>query len=123
MLSGILAIGSSAVQAEILAIKKGFFNIQSGQKYSISNIHIVRERDGVFLRGSVGRRFGKSPLLSGHVDIAFLNSDGEVMGKECVYFDHHYSKRSCELHADFEFPLTEDQLSSNTIKISYIAKK
>jgi len=119
-LSGILSVGCSTLQTKIVDIDKGSFDIQNNHHYPISNVHIVEDSGELFLKGSVSHRHGKSPLSSGHVDIAFLNSDGAVKTKECIFFDNH---RSYERQANFEMPITNDLLASSKIKISYIPKK
>ena len=123
-LIGIFAAGCSTTQAvKIVDIDHNSFNIQNDPNYPISNIHIEKINDELFLKGSVSHRYGKSSLLTGHVDIIFLDSSGKVKKKECVDFDNHFSKRSCERQANFEMSITDDLLTGNTIKISYIPKK
>ena len=123
-LIGIFATGCSTTQAvKIVDIDQSSFNIQNDLNYPISNIHVEKNNGELFIKGSVSHRYGRSSLLTGHVDISFLNSDGSVKKKECVGFENHFSKRSCERQANFELPVTEDLLSSSSIKISYIPKK
>ena len=123
-LIGIFAVGCSTTQAvKIVNIDQSSFDIQNDPNYPISNIHVEQINDELFLKGSVSHRYGKASLLTGHVDIIFLDSSGKVKKKECVDFDNHISKRSCERQANFEMSITDDLLTGNTIKISYIPKK
>ena len=123
LLSFVLGTGCSTLQSKMVDINKSSFDVQSDHKYPISNIHVVNDSGELFLKGSVSRRFGKSPLLSGHIDIKFIDVNGQTMKKECVFFDSHYNKRSCEKQANFEMPVTEDLLANNTVRIEYIRKK
>ena len=123
LLAGILVSGCSTLQRKTVEINKSSFDIKNDQNYPISNIHVINESGELFLKGSVSRRFGKSPLLSGHIDIKFINVDGQTRKKECVFLESHYNKRSCEKQANFEMPVTEDLLASNTVKIEYVRKE
>ena len=76
LLSCILGAGCSTLQTKMVNINKNSFEVQSDHKYAISNIHVINDSGELFLKGSVSKRFGKSPLLSGHIDIIFLNISG-----------------------------------------------
>ena len=113
---------STSRAVRIFDIDKSLFSIQNDLNYPISNIHIEQNSGELFLKGSVSKRYGKSPLLTGHVDIEFLDSSGKVKKKECVGFDNHFSKRSCERQANFELSVTKELLSKSKIKISYVPR-
>ena len=77
-LIGIFAAGCSTTPAvKIVDIDQSTFKIQNDPHYPISNIHIEQINDELFLKGSVSHRYGKSSLLTGHVDIIFLDSSGK----------------------------------------------
>jgi hypothetical protein len=119
----ILFTGCAVNQSQLVDSKKINFDIKQNDNFPISNIHIIREGEEMFLKGSVSRRWGKSPLISGHVDIQFLPVNGNALKKECVFFDDHFSKRSCGRQANFEIPISEDNLKNSKIKIEYVQKQ
>lgn len=81
----ILNTGCAARKYQLVSPKDYNLDIMENKDFPISNIHINSKDGDLLLKGSVSRRFGKLPLLSGDVDITFINIDGQTRKKECFF--------------------------------------
>ena len=113
-LSGCMSIKLNSVDGLNLYIER----IKSN-RLTFRNVRVIQSGDGVVVAGNIKRRKNSVGTSGGHIDMALLNNEGEVIQKVSTFYTPRRFSRRSLFTPSFKVRFSGMPIEASVVRVAY----